>query len=69
MPERSPLIPHIGYLSPVYDPFVFKTLEWALSQTWDVPCVTRIGLFNEFSPPGMKMPFSYLRVELTNYHI
>ena len=32
----------------------FKTLEWALPQTWDVPCVTRIGLSCEFNTSGMK---------------
>ena len=74
MPEMGPLIPHIGHLRPVYGPLGFKTPEWSLSlslslslsQNWDVPCVTRIGLLYEVNPLGMKRPFSYLRMRLTN---
>ena len=54
MPEMGPLIPHTGHLRPVYGPLRFKTREWALFQTWYVPCVTRIRLLCEFNPSGMK---------------
>ena len=54
MPEMDPLIPQIGHLRHVYDPLRFETLGWAISQTWNVSCVSRIGLLHEFNPSGMK---------------
>ena len=69
MPEMDPLIHHTGHLTLVYDPLRFKALGWAISQTWNVPCVTRIGLLHEFNPSGMKKPFSSLKVGVTNFQI
>ena len=54
MPEMGPPIPQIGRLRHVYGPLRFKTLGWAISQTWDVPSVTRIELLHEFNSSGMK---------------
>ena len=38
----------------MYGPLRFKTVGWAISQTWSVSCVTRIGLLHEFNPSGLK---------------
>ena len=56
MPEMGPLIPEIGHLRHVYSPLRFKTLGWAISQTWREIAhrVTRIGLLHEFDPSGLK---------------
>ena len=61
MPQMGPLIPEIAHVKPVYDPLRFKTLEWALSQTWNVRCMTRIGLMFGFNPLSMERPFSCLK--------
>ena len=54
MPDMGPLILHIGHLRHVYGSLRFKTLGWAISQIWNVPCVTRIRLLHEFNPLCMK---------------
>ena len=69
MPEMVPLIPHIGHFRPVYGPLRFKTVEWSLFQTWNVPCVIRIRLLFEFNTSGIIRPFSYLRVGLVDPQI
>ena len=48
----------MNHLRLVYVTLRFKTLEWILSQTWDMLCVTEIELLYEFNPSGIERPFS-----------
>ena len=62
MPGMGFLILHIGPHRPVQGPLRLETLEWALSLTWDVPGLTRIGLSCEFRH---EKAFLMSEVELT----